>query len=74
MREATSVEALASLRQLVKSLEGGAKIIRQGADVTKAELRLLRLEISYLEKSLANEQRGAHAQSAVPSTGGGVDT
>jgi hypothetical protein len=58
MREVTPAEALASLRQLVTSLEGGAKIIRQGVDVTKAELRLLNLEIAYLEKSLAVEARG----------------
>jgi hypothetical protein len=74
MREATPAEALASLRQLVTSLQGGAKIIRQGVDVTKAELRLLNLEIAFLEKSLASEQCGAHAQIAVPSTGRGVDT
>lgn len=58
MREVTPAEALASLRQLVTSLEGGAKIIRQGVDVTNAELRILHLEIAYLEKSLATEERG----------------
>jgi hypothetical protein len=55
LREVPPAEALASLRQLVKSLQGGAKIIRQGIDVTKAELRLLNLEIAYLEKCVVND-------------------
>jgi hypothetical protein len=55
VREVAPAEALASLRQLVKSLQGGAKIIRQGVDVTKAELRMLNLEIAYLEKCVGNE-------------------
>jgi hypothetical protein len=48
--------ALARLRELVKSLEGGAKIIRQGQNVTQAELRILNLEIAYLEKVLASDE------------------
>jgi hypothetical protein len=56
VREAPPAEALASLRQLVKSLQGGAKIIRQGVDVTKAELRMLNLEIAYLEKCVVNDE------------------
>jgi hypothetical protein len=36
----------------VKSLEGGAKIIRAGSDITQDELRILRLEIAFLEKSV----------------------
>jgi hypothetical protein len=45
-------EELAHLRQLVKSLEGGAKVIRAGRDITPDELRILRLEIAFLEKSI----------------------
>ena len=45
-------EELAHLRQLVKSLEGGAKIIRAGRDITQDELRILRLQIALLEKSI----------------------
>lgn len=56
MRQVPPAEALASLRQLVKSLQGGAKIIRQGVDVTKAELRMLNLEITYLEKCVVNDE------------------
>ena len=41
---------LAHLRQVVKSLEGGAKVIRAGRDITQDELRSLRLEIAFLEK------------------------
>jgi len=59
MREVPPAEALASLRQLVKSLQGGAKIIRQGVDVSKAELRLLNLEIEYLEKCVVNHDPAA---------------
>jgi hypothetical protein len=58
MREVPPAEALASLRQLVKSLQGGAKIIRQGVDVTHAELRMLNLEIAYLEKCMVNDEPG----------------
>ena len=45
-------DELARLRQLVKSLESGAKIIRGGADVTKKELAILKREIVYLENLL----------------------
>jgi hypothetical protein len=45
-------EELAHLRQLVKSLEGGAKIIRAGRDITQDELRILKLQIAFLEKSI----------------------
>jgi hypothetical protein len=45
-------EELAHLRQLVKSLEGGAKVIRAGRDITQDELRILRLQIAFLEKSI----------------------
>jgi len=57
MREVPPAEALASLRQLVRSLQGGAKIIRRGVDVTQAELRMLNLEIAYLEKCVVNDDR-----------------
>jgi hypothetical protein len=43
-------EELARLRQLVKALESGTKIIRGGADVTKQDLVILKREIVYLEK------------------------
>ena len=43
---------LAHLRQVVKSLEGGAKVIRAGRDITQDELRSLRLGIAFLEKSI----------------------
>ena len=36
----------------MKSLEGEAKIIRTGRDITQDELRILRLEIAFLEKSI----------------------
>jgi hypothetical protein len=36
----------------VKSLEGGAKVIRAGRDITQDELRSLRLAIAFLEKSI----------------------
>jgi hypothetical protein len=45
-------EELARLRQLVKALESGSKIIRGGQDVTQDELRKVKLEIAYLEKTL----------------------
>jgi hypothetical protein len=54
-RDVPPAAALARLRELVKSLEGGAKIIRQGQNVTQAELRILNLEIAYLEKLLASD-------------------
>jgi hypothetical protein len=46
-------EELTRLRQLVKSLEGGAKVIQEGRDITQDELRILKLQISYLEKSVS---------------------
>lgn len=46
-------DQLAGIRQFLKSLENGTKIIRGGADVTKAEIGFLKLEIAYLEKVLA---------------------
>ena len=45
-------DEVARLRQLVNSLESGAKIIRGGADVTKKELAILKREIFYLENLL----------------------
>jgi hypothetical protein len=45
-------EELARQRQLAKSLESGSKIIRGGKDVTQDELRIVKLEIAYLEKTL----------------------
>ena len=50
MDKLSPTEELARLRQLVKSLESGTKIIRAGVDVTKQELAILRREIVYLEK------------------------
>ena len=50
MQNSIPEEELKRLRELVKSLEGGAKIMRAGHDVTLGELRMLRLEIAYLEK------------------------
>ena len=50
MEQLSPAEELARLRQLVKTLEGGAKIIRAGSDITQDELRSLRLEIAFLEK------------------------
>jgi hypothetical protein len=44
-------DELSHLRQLVKALEGGAKVIREGRDMTQDELRILRLQIRYLEKT-----------------------
>jgi hypothetical protein len=41
---------LTRLRQLSKSLESGMKIIREGVDVTAEELKIIKLEIAYLEK------------------------
>ena len=52
MEKLSPAEELARLRQLVKSLEGGAKIIRAGRDITQDELRILRQEIAFLEKSI----------------------
>jgi len=54
-RDVPPAEALARLRELVKSLEGGAKIVRRGQNVTQAELRILNLQIAYLEKLLASD-------------------
>jgi len=52
MEQLSPAEELARLRQLVKTLEGGAKIIRAGSDITQDELRILRQEIAFLEKSV----------------------
>ena len=52
MEKLSPAEELARLRQLVNSLEGGAKIIRDGSDITQDELRILRLEVAFLEKSV----------------------
>jgi hypothetical protein len=48
-------QELGRLRQLVKALESGSKIIRGGKDVTQDELRKVKLEIAYLEKTLPAE-------------------
>jgi len=45
---------LLRIRQLVKSLESGMKIIREGVDVTAEELKMLKLEIAYLEKTASS--------------------
>jgi hypothetical protein len=50
LQAASPTEELARLRQLVKSLESGAKIIRGGTNVTERELAILKREIVYLEK------------------------
>ena len=50
MDKLSPTEELARLRQLVKSIESGTKIIRAGVDVTKPELAILKREIVYLEK------------------------
>ena len=42
---------LCRIRQLVKSLESGMKIIRGGVNVTADELKMLRLEVTFLEKA-----------------------
>ena len=52
MEKLSPAEELARLRQLVQSLEGGAKIFRAGQNITQDELRILRLEIAFLEKSI----------------------
>ena len=55
-------EELARLRQLVRSLESGAKIIRGGANVTGKELTILNRKIADLEKLVEASGSRPHAQ------------
>ena len=48
---------LSRIRQLVRSLESGMKIIREGVDVTADELKMLRLQITYLEKVMRDSDQ-----------------
>ena len=48
---------LVRIRQLVRSLESGMKIIREGVDVTADELKMLRLQITYLEKVMRDSDQ-----------------
>jgi hypothetical protein len=47
----TPTEQLARLRKIVMSLEAGTKIFRDGLDVTKDDLRVLKAEIAFLERT-----------------------
>jgi len=63
---------LAHLRQVVRSLEGGAKVIRAGRDITQDELRSLRLEIAFLEKSVTLNTNDSLSQNPTPKRRGGT--